>query len=366
MDQVHYLRDAEATREAIVETFSKLREQSGPDDTLVFYYAGHGTREDDVVRFYEYDAEPGQGIAMESLASLITENFHGKRVVLLGDCCFSGGLMKVSQVLKQRGYEAAAITSAMADALSGPTWAYTMSLIDGFQGTRQSDHDLNHKVTLKEVQEEVFATLAYTQRQVMGFSFDGLNEDFVLSFVTSIETRPILPAPYKAYEYVRLLQPGVWLGARLMDSRDDITLTARLQGYNDRPTVLVSPELLRPNPTAPRRKIEGREGEELASVEHRYRDLLKKIEVEYDYLDYGPLQQDGFQATKLYGQYENLPDGYWVYLYPYWYIWATDSEESRSINAREDSYKVERWRLELTKASMERWTGPPGGRVPDV
>ena len=107
---------------------------------------------------------------------------------------------------------------------------------------------------------------------------------------------------------------------------NDGTLAARLQGYNDRTTVWTSPEILRPNPTPPQQQTEGSEGQELASVDGRYQDLLRKIEVPYDYLDYGPLQQDGFQATKVYGQYEDLPDGYWVYLYPYWYIWGTDSE----------------------------------------
>ena len=326
-ENVHYLQDSEASRQAIAQTFSILREKSGPDDTLIFYYSGHGTRQEGVVRFYEYDAEPGQGLTMETLQTLISQNFQGKKVLLLGDCCYSGGLISVSQGLKHRGFDAAAITSALPDALSGPSWTYTMSLIDSLRGARSCDHDLNHKVTLQEVKDEVFAALAYTQRQVMGSSFDGLSQDFVLGFVTGIETRPTLPAPYSAYEYVRMLQPGVWLGARLMGfDPNDGTLAARLQGYNDRTTVWTSPEILRPNPTPPQQQTEGSEGQELASVDGRYQDLLRKIEVPYDYLDYGPLQQDGFQATKVYGQYEDLPDGYWVYLYPYWYIWGTDSE----------------------------------------
>jgi hypothetical protein len=58
-----------------------------------------------------------------------------------------------------------------------------------------------------------------------------------------------------------------------------------------------------------------------ASVQGKYSKLLRRISVPEDkgqgeFVDYGKYSPGS------YGGYDNLPAGYWVYVYPHWYIWS--------------------------------------------
>ena len=55
---------------------------------------------------------------------------------------------------------------------------------------------------------------------------------------------------------------------------------------------------------------------------------IKKIEVERDYRIYSAFHDYGsFPATD-YAGHRNLPEAYWVYVYPHWYLWErVQSEE---------------------------------------
>ncbi|MHC4876284.1 MAG: YfbK domain-containing protein [Planctomycetota bacterium] len=60
-----------------------------------------------------------------------------------------------------------------------------------------------------------------------------------------------------------------------------------------------------------------------ASVDGKYRRLLKKIEVRDDASQYGAFHDYGYwdQSTEYKGHADLLP-GHWVYVYPHWYIWG--------------------------------------------
>ena len=59
-----------------------------------------------------------------------------------------------------------------------------------------------------------------------------------------------------------------------------------------------------------------------ATVDGKYRRLLKKIEVPSDVLKYGKFRDFGFWNGTEYAGQTNLLPGYWVYVYPGWYIWG--------------------------------------------
>jgi Ca-activated chloride channel family protein len=69
-----------------------------------------------------------------------------------------------------------------------------------------------------------------------------------------------------------------------------------------------------------------------ATVDGKYRRLLKKIEVREDLQRYGAFNDFGFwdQATEYKGHSGLLP-GHWVYVYPHWYIWAERDESRVSV-----------------------------------
>jgi len=58
-----------------------------------------------------------------------------------------------------------------------------------------------------------------------------------------------------------------------------------------------------------------------ASVRGKYETILKTFSVPADKDRYGDLYDLGYQDRTAYGTNRNLTAGYWVYAYPYWYIW---------------------------------------------
>ena len=59
-----------------------------------------------------------------------------------------------------------------------------------------------------------------------------------------------------------------------------------------------------------------------ASVGGKYDNLLLKFEAEIDRGLYSEFRDYGYSSTKRYAKQKNLPPGYWVYVYPNWYIWG--------------------------------------------
>ncbi|MDB5391243.1 MAG: von Willebrand factor related domain, partial [Planctomycetaceae bacterium] len=58
----------------------------------------------------------------------------------------------------------------------------------------------------------------------------------------------------------------------------------------------------------------------------KYKSLLRRLNVPEDAQKYGQYRDYGFDQTKAYGGAENLPEGYWVYVAPYWYIWGETTQ----------------------------------------
>ncbi|MGF1583667.1 MAG: hypothetical protein ACFCD0_30490 [Gemmataceae bacterium] len=63
------------------------------------------------------------------------------------------------------------------------------------------------------------------------------------------------------------------------------------------------------------------------SANGKYQQLLRKLYVPQDKLTYKEFTDFGSWQGTSYQGFDNLPVGYWVYVYPYWYIW-----ESRNPN----------------------------------
>lgn len=59
-----------------------------------------------------------------------------------------------------------------------------------------------------------------------------------------------------------------------------------------------------------------------ASVDGKYRRLVKKIEVRDDFQKFGAFNDYGPWEGSEYAGHKDLPPGNWVYVYPNWYIWA--------------------------------------------
>jgi hypothetical protein len=60
---------------------------------------------------------------------------------------------------------------------------------------------------------------------------------------------------------------------------------------------------------------------EKARVGNKYSVLLQKISVPQDRNSYGDFRESDFWSGTEYADFTDLPKGYWVYVYPDWYIW---------------------------------------------
>jgi hypothetical protein len=59
-----------------------------------------------------------------------------------------------------------------------------------------------------------------------------------------------------------------------------------------------------------------------ATVNGKYGKLLKRIHVPQDKAGYTEFHDYGEYPATDYAGYQGLPAGYWVYVYPHWYIWG--------------------------------------------
>lgn len=74
-----------------------------------------------------------------------------------------------------------------------------------------------------------------------------------------------------------------------------------------------------------------------ASVEGKYRRLVKKIEVRDDFQRFGSFNDYGHWDGTEYAGYRDLPPGHWVYVYPNWYIWAEVAASAPAASPAEDA-----------------------------
>jgi hypothetical protein len=59
-----------------------------------------------------------------------------------------------------------------------------------------------------------------------------------------------------------------------------------------------------------------------ASVKGKYGKLLKRIHVPADKASYTEFSDFGQYGATDYAGHQGIPAGYWVYVYPHWYIWG--------------------------------------------
>lgn len=64
------------------------------------------------------------------------------------------------------------------------------------------------------------------------------------------------------------------------------------------------------------------------SINGKYSQLLRKIEVPADAAPYGQSHDWGYWTGTSWGGHSNLPPGYWVWVNPNWYIWGHRKEPS--------------------------------------
>ena len=239
--RVTTLLDARATGKAVLASLTEAVKASEPDATLVFYYAGHGDRDKQgAIRFLGYD----ERFSLSDVEAAIKTSFHGQSVVLMADCCFSGGLEDVAQHLRDEGIPATALTSAEASNTSTVNWTFTQTVIDALAADPLADRDADGAVVLGELADESRDALAYLDHQRAGVSL-GHPADLVLSRPKVPKRRGPVGTGFRIGDYVGVKQGAKRVTARIVGSQGD-HVTVSVFDYSDRSELKVrAPELER-------------------------------------------------------------------------------------------------------------------------
>jgi len=89
--RITVLTNEQATESGIMSALGQMSARVGPDDTVVFYYGGHGgINADGSTYLYPYD---GQEITAPELKSAL-DGIRCKKVLVILDACYSGGMIK--------------------------------------------------------------------------------------------------------------------------------------------------------------------------------------------------------------------------------------------------------------------------------
>ena len=253
-ENIIYLTGREATRDAMRSEWKALGERAGKGSTLMFYFQGHGllNGKNAVLASYDINGEMPEktGFRTEEIFPLLKE-WTGNRLILFGDCCYSGALTNVVKMFDQYrpNVRAAALPSAMASNSSTGEWTYTNALIKAFSGYWFTDRDQDGKITFSEMEEFTRGELKFGDdqltRAVRTKSWKG---DFTLS---TSKPWPAVPESELAYEIGHYLEArdseGDWYGARIIGWRKEKpSWRVHFCGWDDQYNEWVDLDRLRP------------------------------------------------------------------------------------------------------------------------
>ncbi len=336
------LLDEEGKLSNIRNAIRKIARGAQKGDTFIFYYAGHGVSAVNGVCFMNYDVGKAPSFAVKEIAEILKNDFRGSQVLMFADCCYSGGLGRTAKSLSEHGFKAASITSADVTNASTGNWTFTHILVDTFRGRPAADRNGDQVITLDEAASEVADAMKYRESQQHGQSRFKIPGDFRLCKVSKQQSVVAIPTPFKLFEYVQVKAGNRWQPARIVDFQNG-ELALEIQQYSTRKIVKADLDRVRKFPpvklktripvhTKPPKVLGEKELLAKARVGGKYKTLLKRIKVEGDYRSYSYFNDFGYYQSTGYAGHENLPAGYWVYVYPFWHIWESENKGTSKLD----------------------------------
>jgi hypothetical protein len=180
--QVQLLRDAEATRQGVLNALKTLTERSGPEDTALVVFTGHGAMSDDGLYYLassdtQFTADrkivSGSGISIADIKRFVLD-LHARHLLLVINACFAGKLTgsvipdRFSNEIVRSGEGRALITASKPDQLSHFDTTrehsfFGQALIDGLRGV--GSNAASGYVGLYELYQQLYSAVTRSAQQ---------------------------------------------------------------------------------------------------------------------------------------------------------------------------------------------------------
>jgi len=248
-DQVTFLEDKAATKEAMVAALKATVARAGEGSTLVFYFAGHGLRDGKEVYLANHDAVVAQkwatAFGVTEMGSLLEGSWKGSRLVLMADCCHSGALGDVARKVGRGARSAVSLTSSTASNVSTGEWTFTESIVKAFSGDAAVDEDGDGSVEVGEIDRFVQREMRFREKQLTeGVATGEMAKEFTLRPVDPATVRPKVQGPWQPGEYCEVESEKKWWRSRILEAKDGKAKVHYL-GWEDRWDEWVEPARIR-------------------------------------------------------------------------------------------------------------------------
>ncbi len=203
-ENVHVLKDEDATRANLANELEKwLPSVSKDDDRVLIYFAGHGFINNGASYLAPYDIDPNNiantAYPMSRLGDVIGNKIHAKWKVLLADACHSGAITpgsapesdraQVNQSLLDLNKSLFVVTASRdrEQSFEGPGWGgghgiFTYYAVKGLEG--EADTSGDGIVTAQELGDYVYSNVsqATSQRQHPTFDRGSFDTNMLLAY----------------------------------------------------------------------------------------------------------------------------------------------------------------------------------------
>ena len=242
-DQITYLQDAEATKSRIEREFSQLLDETDKGDLLVFYFCGHGSRDQETGEtwFSNYDAgeQESSNWNVRSIFAAIEKRFSGNRALLLADCCHSGALYDEARKLRDSDVAYAVLTSSYSHNLSTGNWTFSDSVLSGLRGEPLVDLNGDQVIELQELARYGELELAFIEGQKSMFHATHAFPRKARLAVVEDEVKP------RVGERIEVYSENQWYKAKSIDV-DGEQLQIHYVNFGDSWDEWVGPDRVRP------------------------------------------------------------------------------------------------------------------------
>ncbi len=215
-NHILYLQDKRATKAEIDQDMGPFFEHAQSGDTLIFYYTGHGSRDTDTdartISFLTYDTKSDWPVS--NMIDSVEQHFHGAQVLLLADCCYSGGLVRAVEK-RHEPFGVGVLTSSRATSSSTGEWTFTNCIVDALKGNPMLDLNSDGQITFGELASYTNIEMAYAEKQLSSsYTAGSVTRDFVLA-------EKVAAKDARVGEWCEARDDGTWYRAKILKNGGD-------------------------------------------------------------------------------------------------------------------------------------------------